>query len=200
MTNTETKKTVDVGTLVGLGMLTALVVVLQFIPMNLRFSAFSITLTLIPIVVGAALYTWKAGLWLGLVFGVTVLLTGDANAFLAINAVGTVITVLAKGGCSGLCAGLVYELAAKKNQILAVILAGITAPVVNTGVFLIGTAVFFMDYVKSLAGDMNIVAFMLVGFVGINFVIELGINLVLNPAILQIIRVSKKIIEKNKGR
>ncbi len=200
MTNTETKKTVDVGTLVGLGMLTALVVVLQFISMNLRFSAFSITLTLIPIVVGAALYTWKAGLWLGLVFGVTVLLTGDANAFLAINAVGTVITVLAKGGCSGLCAGLVYELAAKKNQILAVILAGITAPVVNTGVFLIGTAVFFMDYVKSLAGDMNIVAFMLVGFVGINFVIELGINLVLNPAILQIIRVSKKIIEKNKGR
>ena len=188
------------GTLVGLGMLTALVVVLQFISMNLRFSAFSITLTLIPIVVGAALYTWKAGLWLGLVFGVTVLLTGDANAFLAINAVGTVITVLAKGGCSGLCAGLVYELAAKKNQILAVILAGITAPVVNTGVFLIGTAVFFMDYVKSLAGDMNIVAFMLVGFVGINFVIELGINLVLNPAILQIIRVSKKIIEKNKGR
>ena len=200
MTNTETKKTVDVGTLVGLGMLTALVVVLQFISMNLRFSAFSITLTFIPIVVGAALYTWKAGLWLGLVFGVTVLLTGDANAFLAINAVGTVITVLAKGGCSGLCAGLVYELAAKKNQILAVILAGITAPVVNTGVFLIGTAVFFMDYVKSLAGDMNIVAFMLVGFVGINFVIELGINLVLNPAILQIIRVSKKIIEKNKGR
>ena len=200
MTNTETKKTVDVGTLVGLGMLTALVVVLQFISMNLRFSAFSITLTLIPIVVGAALYTWKAGLWLGLVFGVTVLLTGDANAILAINAVGTVITVLAKGGCSGLCAELVYELAAKKNQILAVILAGITAPVVNTGVFLIGTAVFFMDYVKSLAGDMNIVAFMLVGFVGINFVIELGINLVLNPAILQIIRVSKKIIEKNKGR
>ena len=36
-----------------------------------------------PIVLGAALYGWGMGCWLGLVFGAVVLLSGDAGLFLA---------------------------------------------------------------------------------------------------------------------
>lgn len=182
----------NANTIIGLGLLTAIVVVMQFISMGLRFGTFSITLTLIPIVVGAALYGWVSGAWLGFVFGVSVLLTGDANAFLAVNIPGTITTVLVKGILAGLCAGLVYELISKKNQIAAVLVSAVIAPVVNTGIFILGSYVFFFDYLSELAEGTNLFVFILVALVGINFFIELGTNLVLNPAILQIIRIGKK--------
>ena len=192
MSNTNTQKKMNVSTIVGMGLLTAIVVVLQLVSMALRFGMFSITLTLVPIVVGAALYNWKAGAWLGLVFGGAVLITGDAAAFLQINAIGTIITVLVKGAMAGLVAGLVYHLISKKNQIAGVIAAAIAAPLVNTGIFLLGSAVFFLDTITMWAGDTNVFVYMLVGLVGFNFFIELGINIILNPTILQIIRIGKK--------
>ena len=192
MSNTNTQKKMNASTIVGMGLLTAIVVVLQLVSMALRFGMFSITLTLVPIVVGAALYNWKAGAWLGLVFGAAVLITGDAAAFLQINAIGTIITVLVKGAMAGLVAGLVYHLVSKKNQIAGVIAAAITAPLVNTGIFLLGSAVFFLDTITMWAGDTNVFVYMLVGLVGFNFFIELGINILLNPTILQIIRIGKK--------
>lgn len=192
MSNTNTQKKMNASTIVGMGLLTAIVVVLQLVSMALRFGMFSITLTLVPIVVGAALYNWKAGAWLGLVFGAAVLITGDAAAFLQINAIGTIITVLVKGAMAGLVAGLVYHLVSKKNQIAGVIAAAIAAPLVNTGIFLLGSAVFFLDTITMWAGDTNVFVYMLVGLVGFNFFIELGINILLNPTILQIIRIGKK--------
>ncbi len=182
-----------------MALFTALVIVLQFVSMAMRFGAFSITLTLVPIVVGAALYGKWAGAWLGFVFGVAVLLTGDANAFLAINIPGTIITVLLKGTLSGLCAGLVYRLVSKKNVIAATVASAITAPLVNTGVFLLGCVVFFLDTLKEWGAGMgmDVVTYMFVGLVGLNFLIEFGINLVLNPAIVSIIKLGKKtIVEK----
>lgn len=182
-------------TIVGLGVLTAIVIILQALALNIRFGIFSITLVLVPIIVGAALYGFKAGAWLGLVFGVVVLLTGDAAPFLAVNAPGTIITVLAKGILAGLAAGLVYSLASKKNQLFAAILAGITAPVVNTGIFLIGCRLFFFDTISEwgrAAGFENAAAYMFIGLAGVNFIVELIINLVLAAAIVQIVRLVKK--------
>ncbi|MBR4306238.1 MAG: ECF transporter S component, partial [Ruminiclostridium sp.] len=169
MSNKNTEKKMNVSTVVGIGLLTAIVVVLQLVSMALRFGMFSITLTLVHIVVGAALYNWKAGAWLGLVFGGAVLISGDATVFLQINAIGTIITVLAKGALAGLAAGLIYHLVSKKNQIAGVIAAAIAAPVVNTGVFLIGSAVFFLDAISMWAGETNVFIYMLVGLVGFNF-------------------------------
>ena len=199
-TNTPAKgKKMSTSTIVGIGLLTAIVVVLQFVSMALRFGTFSITLTLVPIVVGAALYGWKTGAWLGFVFGVAVLLTGDAAAFLTINIPGTIATVLVKGAAAGLLAGLVYRLIAKKNQVVAVLLSSITAPIVNTGIFLLGCRLFFYDTVAAWGAGLgfeNTFVYMIVGLVGINFLIELGVNLVLNPAIVMIIKVAKKELKK----
>ena len=187
--NSKTKK------IVGVGIFTAIVVVLQLLGSFIKFGTFSISLVLIPIIVGAALYGIGAGAWLGLVFGVTVLLSGDAAAFLAVNPVGTVITVLLKGALAGLCAGAVYTLIEKKNSIGAAICAGITAPVVNTGIFAIGCLIFFMPTISEwgkAAGVEDAGKFLIVGVIGLNFVIELAINLVLSTVIVKLVGLGKK--------
>ena len=185
----------NVKAMVGLGILTAIVVVLQAFASAIKFGPFSITLVLAPIIIGAALYGWKAGAWLGAVFGIMVLVSGDAAAFLAINAPGTIITCILKGALAGLAAGVVYKLIEKKSQLGAVITAGVVCPVVNTGCFLIGCLLFFLDTVKQWgegAGYENIGAYFLFGFVGVNFLIELAINLVLSTVIVRILNIVKK--------
>lgn len=177
--------------IVGIGILTAIVVVLQSMAIAIRFGVFSVTLVLVPIVVGAALYGWKAGALLGTVFGIVVLFT-DAGVFLAISIPGTIITCILKGLLSGLCAGVVYKALANKNRWLAVISAAITAPIVNTGVFLLGCSVFFLDTIKEWgagAGYDNVVAYLIIGFVGINFLVEMAVNVVLSSAIVRILNV-----------
>ena len=68
-------KKVDTKKLVGVALFTAIVVVLQLIGSGIKLGPFSISLVLVPIVVGAALYGKSAGAWLGFVFGFVVLLT-----------------------------------------------------------------------------------------------------------------------------
>lgn len=180
--------------IVGLGLLTAIVVVLQTLAIGIRFGVFNITLVLVPIVVGAALYGWKAGAWLGAVFGVVVLLT-DAGAFLAINVPGTIVTCVLKGALAGAAAGLIYEAFSKINTWLSVISAAVVAPIVNTGVFLLGCTVFFLDTIKAWgegAGFDNVFVYMMVGFVGINFLVEMAINLVLSSAIVKLVELGRK--------
>lgn len=181
--------------IVGVGLFTAIVVVLQLLGAVIKFGPFSISLVLAPIVIGAALYGVGAGAWLGLAFGVTVLASGDAAAFLAVNPVGTVLTVLIKGMVAGLMAGLVFKAVEKKNRLGATILAGIVSPVCNTGIFLIGCQLFFMETIKGWAAGVgmdNAWVYIITGMVGVNFLIELGINMVLATAIVKIIDIGKK--------
>ncbi len=189
----ESKKKFDVKQIVGLGLLTAIVVVLQALAVGIRFGVFNITFVLVPIVVGAAMYGWKAGAWLGFVFGVVVLFT-DAGAFLVVNVPGTIVTCILKGVLAGVAAGGVYRLLCKKNDLLAVVASAAVAPVVNTGVFLIGCVLFFMDTIREWAagaGFESVGAYLIIGFVGINFLVEMGINLVLSSAIVKIINIGK---------
>lgn len=181
-------------TIVGVGLLTAIVIVLQALAIGIRFGVFNITLVLIPIIVGAALYGYWTGAWLGFVFGVVVLMT-DAGAFLAVSIPGTIVTCILKGALAGLAAGFVYKLLEKKNRTLAVIVAAVVAPVVNTGVFLIGCRLFFYETIAGWAegaGFASAGAFMIGGLVGVNFLVELAINLVLSSAIVRIIQIGKK--------
>ncbi len=191
--NMENRR-ISTRTLTGLALFTAIVVVLQFLGSFIRFGTFSISLVLIPIVVGAALYGPAAGAWLGFVFGMVVLLSGDAAPFLTVNPLGTVLTVLVKGSLSGLCAGLAYRALEKKNEWLAAFAAAVTAPVVNTGVFLIGCCLFFLPTISEwgkAAGFENVGAYMVTVFVGLNFLLELAVNLILSPVIVRLIKLGR---------
>ncbi|MBO5358807.1 MAG: ECF transporter S component [Clostridia bacterium] len=175
--------------------LTALVIVLQYVSMALRFGMFSITLVLVPVVIGAATCGVLTGAWLGFVFGVIVLLTGDAASFLAVDFLGTIVTVLAKGTLCGVASGLVYKALQGKNKYLAVMAAAVTCPIVNTGVFLLGCLVFFLETIKAwgvAAGFTNVTAYMFIGLAGTNFIIELVTNIILAPVILRVLKFAKK--------
>ena len=169
----------------GVGLLTAVVVVLQLLGSFIHFGPFSISLVLIPIVVGASLYGVLSGAWLGLI-------SGNAAAFLAVNPGGTVITVLLKGALAGLLAGAVYKAIEKKNKVVATIVAAIICPVVNTGIFLIGCRLFFFDTIKTWAAGTNVFVYMITGLVGFNFLFELGLNIILSPTIVKLTKLGRK--------
>lgn len=190
MKNTKTQK------IVGIGLFTAIIVALQLLAASIKFGPFSITLVLAPIVIGSALYGIGAGAWLGAAFGVSVLISGDAAAFMTINPAGTVITVLLKGMLAGLAAGLIYKALEKKNKTVAVVLAGIACPIVNTGIFLAGCYLFFQEWLVSVFGTTGF-ATVVTGLVSVNFAVELGINMVLASVIVRVIDIGKKQLKKN---
>ena len=179
--------------------LTALVVILQFLALGIKalmpFLPFTFSLVLIPIVIGAAKCGPYMGAWLGFVFGVIVLLSGDAAAFLMINSIGTILTVLVKGTLCGLASGFVYRLLEKKQKTVAVYVAAAVCPMVNTGIFFLGCVAFFMDTVAEWAvafgfGD-NVALYMFVGLAGVNFLFEFFVNILLSPVIIRALNLKK---------
>ena len=185
----ETTETLVLG-----AVLTALVIVLQYMGQFIRFGMFSISLVLLPIVIGAATCGPKVSTWLGFVFGIVVLCT-DAAAFFAIDVFGTIVTVLIKGALCGLAAGLTYRLFEKKNRYLAVIAAAIVCPIVNTGIFLLGCVMFFFETIAGWGlsfGFDSTLEYMILGLVGGNFLFEMATNIVLSPAIVRILNSMKK--------
>lgn len=178
-----------------MALLTALVAVLSYLGGFIRIGSLaSISLTLIPVVLGASLYGPFAGAWLGAVSGVIFFMTPDAMFWFGLSIPGTVITVLVKSALAGLCAGLVYNLLKNANKYLAIIVSAVVCPVVNTGIFLIGCLVFFMDTVNAgaAAEGMSTFAYLLIFFVGLNFIFELVANIILSPALYRLLNIRKK--------
>ncbi len=198
MTKAKTKQQSKTFKIVGLGILTAIIIVLQVVTTYFPTKPFAITLALIPIVIGAALFGKGAGAYLGAVFSAVVVVMciigadlGGAMIFNA-NPVLCVIMCMLKGTAAGFVAGLVYNLIAKKNQILGAVAAAFCAPIVNTGIFIIGTLLFFRETLQSWAGETDILFFAVIGLTGVNFLVELGVNMVLAPVIVRIINAIRK--------
>ena len=183
----------DTKRLVGLALFTAIVVVLQMLGSFIRFGVFSVSLTLVPIVVGAALYGPLAGGWLGFVFGVVVRLEQDTAFFLGYNPAATVFVCLIKGTAAGMCSGLVYHLAEKLNRYAAVVAAAVVCPVVNSGLFFVGSALFFIPLIEAqLSGPGQGIKFVILTMIGGNFLFEMLFNIVLSPVILRIVNLGEK--------
>lgn len=176
--------------LVLLALLSAIVAVLSYFGGFIKIGGLaSISLTLVPVVIGAALCGPLAGAWLGAVSGMIFFTTADAAFWLGLHAFGTVFTVMLKGILSGLCAGLAYRVLKKRNQYVAVLVSAAVCPVVNTGIFLLGCVTFFVDAVNQMAmsSELSVAAYLILFFVGWNFVFEFLINLILSPTILRIL-------------
>ena len=192
--------------MVEMAMLIALVVVLQMISALIPPIAgtVSITLTLVPVVVGAILFGKKGGAVLGFTFGLIVLInciTGldvggnilwNANPFL------TALICFVKGIAAGFIPAVLYELALKSKadvsngrKYVSAMIAALSAPIVNTGIFVCGMLLFFMDTLQVWAGGTNVASYILLGLAGVNFLVEFFINIVLTPAIVRIVEVVK---------
>jgi len=186
-------KRFDTRKLILIAILTTMVIIMQILAIIMKplFPAFTISLVLMPIAIGAALLGTLAGAWLGLVFGFIVLISGDATPFLAINPAATIFVVLLKGTLAGLSAGLLYNSLEHINKTVAAFAAAIICPVVNTGIFIAGCYIFFLPTLTDwgiAAEAVNVTSFIFFGLIGVNFFIELGTNLVLSPVIVRLIQ------------
>jgi uncharacterized membrane protein len=181
--------------LVLLALLTAMVAILSYFGGFIKIGGLaSVSLTLIPVVLGAAMLGPWAGALLGGISGIVFFITPDAAFWFGLSLFGTVVTVLIKGIAAGFLAGLVFKLLEKINRYLAVIISAIVCPIVNTGIFLIGCLLFFTDSVNTAAAaeGMSVGAYLIIFYVGLNFVFELIANVIVSPAILRILNIRKK--------
>jgi len=186
--------------LVLLALLTAIVILLQVLGTYIRFGTYSVSLVLVPIVVGAALLKSPlAGAWLGFVFGVVVLFSPDAAWFMSINppwsVAWTFVIILGRGILAGFAAGWAYKLLANKTKTGGAVAASMAAPIVNTGLFILGLFAFFLPTIQGIAdyaGATSVVAHVFLGMVGLNFVFELALNLVLCPVIVRVVQYGEK--------
>ncbi len=193
MSNTK-KQTQNIAIL---GIFSAIIVVLQLMSYFIKIGTFNLSLVLIPVVLGAYLYGAKVGAILGGVFGLTVTLccfTGlDGGGYILIqaNPVITSLICIIKGVAAGFFAGLTANAFKVKKSYLGIMLTAIVAPVVNTGLFVSAMFIFFKDILAQWAGGTNVVTYAIVGLVGVNFIIELVINIAMAPAMLRISKALK---------
>lgn len=184
----------------GVALLVALIIVLQTLSMVLPKigPGISISLVLIPIVLGGAVYGPKVGAILGGAFAAIVYIfcitgfdVGGAMVFQASPAL-CLLVVAAKGILCGWLSSLVFLLLKGKNSALAMMVSSIVCVVVNTGTFLLGMWLFFADVLTLWSAGGNILVYMLSGIVLINMVPELVINVVFSPVAERIYRTIKK--------
>ena len=193
--------------MVQLSMLIALVVVLQIVSAMIPpiGGMVSITLTLVPVVVGAILFGKKGGALLGFSFGVIVLincitaLDPGGNILWNVNPFFTLLICLVKGTVAGFVPAVLYGLVHGKAEQVGVgrkfgaaMVAALSAPILNTGLFVCGMLLFFKDTLYAWAGGTEIMTYILLGLAGLNFLVEFLINIILSPAIVRIVDVVKK--------
>lgn len=193
----EKKKTFSSKQITGIAVLLALVIVLQAALGSITIGVVQLNFTLIPIVLGAILFGPFAGAFLGFACGVVVLvqvIMGLAPFYVLIWANDpfiTLLTCIVKTTVAGLVSGLLFNLLKKKNVYLALFLASGVVPVINTALFVLG-CLGMTDSVYVMAGDVNVLKFILVGIVTFNFFIEFAINLIFSPALYRVIGIVDK--------
>ena len=101
--------------------------------------------------------------------------------------------------------GMLYKAAGKisKYRSLNVILSAVVCPIVNTGLFVLGMVVFFGDafladaaFGSLAASSSNILAFVITVLVGVNFFVELALNVIVCPVVAKAL-FNSKVFKKN---
>lgn len=181
--------------LTGLSILVAIIVVLTILGSFIKIGAFAISLTLAPIIIGAALYGAQEGALLGGIFGLVVTITCitgwdiGGNVLWTASPFLTALVCITKGTLSGYSAGAVYRFCAKKKAKFGAIMAGIVCPVVNTTIFVLALNFLFHDTLVAWAGGQELMVYVITGLVGMNFVLELASNLLLSNVIVRVVSV-----------
>ena len=180
------QKKITTQQIVGTGLLLALEIISQIIGNYLQFGPVNINLSLTTIVIGAVLYGPLSGAILGFFNGLMALFSPSTLAiFMPISPIGTVLACLVKTTVAGLVAGLVFSLLKKKSQTLGLVLASVTVPILNTGIFSAFCFIFFRPFLESGVGEAfpNIGAFFIFGVIGWNFIFEIITTVTLSTII-----------------
>lgn len=174
--------------MVGLSLLASLVVVLQLVSPYIPLGPVTITLALIPIAVGAVIYGPTGGFILGCVLGVLVCVDPTTTVFLQYSFIGTVIVCMLKSSLAGMLAGIAFKLIKKINIVVAIVIASILVPIINTGLFALAGMTIFMPLIEGWAGGNGpqAISFLFLTMIGSNFIFEFIINSALSPVVVRI--------------
>lgn len=186
------KRNLQINKITGIAILGALVVVLQLFSNYVQFGSVSITLSLIPIVVGAVMYGPLTGFALGALSGILVFVAPSTMAlFWDYGVITTFLVCVLKMALAGLVSGILYKLIYKINNSFAAVTASVIVPIVNTGLFAIAAYLFYYDLLAGFAEGQNVVAFLFLSFIGINFIIEFFVNAILSTVVIRLTNIDK---------
>ena len=195
-TKASTMKTQD---LTGLGILTAIVIVLQLFATFITLPVANPNLTLIPVVIGGAIYGKRAGAWLGFVMAAVILVTyitgtvGLGPVIMARMPLQTILITVFRGIMTGLIPATLYGLIKNKDMVVGAFVAALLCPIINTGIYVVGVVWLFKDIyfeIKNLDGGN--IYWILLTSIAVNFIIEFIINTILSPVILSVIKIRTK--------
>ena len=191
----SSKKFFTTHNIVYLAILTALLIVLQIWGSAIKImGTVSLNLSLIPIVLGSLILGVYGGAFLGFVCGLITLIAGISgidvftNYLFGQHPVFTAFICLFKTTMAGVLSAVVYKAFANKKRYLGTFLASATAPIVNTALFII-LALMMSGTLESsgfIADGQSVVYFLVIGCAGVNFLVELAVNLLVAPAIYRV--------------
>ena len=197
----EGKKYFSAKRLTGIAVLLALVIVLQTFGGTVSIGVVQMNFTLIPIVLGAIMYGALTGAFLGLVCGVVVLIQvimGMVPFYTIIwsnDPIVVTFTCLLKTTVAGYVAGLLFKIFEKKNAYVSIFLAAGIVPIINTALFVVG-CLLMTNSVHVMAGNGNVLWFILGSIVTFNFFVEFAVNLLVAPALYTVYKVVERRIGK----
>ena len=167
-------------TIVITGLLLALEIIFQLIGNYLQIGPANINISLVPVVIAGFVGGPISAAILGFFNGIMALLSPSTiGFFMPMSPVGTVVVCLLKCTVAGVISSLVYH--AIKNKHFATPIASALVPIINTGLFILGSFIFFKDWIFADGRDaIGAWGFIIIGVVGWNFLIELGTTLVLS--------------------
>ena len=194
--------------LVQLAMLIAIIAVLQFTGASIPIGLVPLTFVLIPIVVGAFLLGPVDGAILGFVFGLITVIQTPQNEILMFlfnyRPVAYIVLAIAKATIAGFLSGLIYKALDKvfkgKFVYVRTMIASISAPIINTGIFALGMVALFVPQLSAIPDKFpeifgtysSAMAVLFGGFILFNFIGEFLVSLVLSPAIVRIVDIVRK--------
>lgn len=191
-------------TITGTALLTAIELILIVISNYVSIGPVNINLALVPIAVAGMVFGPLSGLFVGLVNGLVTIFSPSTQAiFMSIAPFGTVLICLLKTALAGFLCGLIYipfkkETNSNTKKLVGSVLASISVPIINTGIFTIGCYTFFSDWLRDVTNasnyDNSFLTLIMV-ILGINFIFEFSISLLLSPSINMLVNYYYKKVE-----
>lgn len=178
--------------------LTALTVILQLLGNTVKIGIVTLNFSLIPIVLAAILLGVWYGTALGAVTGLIILFhcgilgaDGFTNVLFATDPIIISLVCVLKTAAAGALSGLLFKWISKRNGFVATIIAAGIVPVINSGIFILGMLLIVPSLRAAgfIAEGANAFAVIVIGFVGLNFVFEFALNVIVAPALYRVIKI-----------
>ena len=177
-------------TIVVTGLLLALEIIFQLIGNYLQIGIANINISLVPVVIAGIIGGPISAAILGFFNGIMALLSPSTIAFfMPVSPAGTVLVCLLKCTLAGVFSSLAYHWLRKRISAHgATPIAAALVPIINTGLFILGSFIFFRDWIFADGRNaLDAWGYILLAVVGWNFLIEFFSTIVLSIATNEIL-------------